>query len=277
MLNDLDQHFVRHYHYGNAGIRLNARVSMAGYERALPGRYLWHGLKRGSQDFLLWQYTLDGAGLLTGPGETHVLKAGDAMLLKIPGDHCYTVAPGEDHWEFVFVILRGSECLRIGEEVINECGMAADIYRDDELLAVANEILTQQGEHFAALSTLAYSFVMTLADKARLGGGGVPEQLRIARKYALEHFADNLQAGDLAQAANMSYGHFNREFTRAFAVSPGVYLLQLQLEKAVNLLQNSTLNMKEIALASGFSNASYFCRAFKKKYLVSPGDFRKKR
>lgn len=53
-------------------------------------------------------------------------------------------------------------------------------------------------------------------------------------------------------------------------------LKQQKLQQAVYLLDNSSLSVDRIMEKLGYNNSSYFYRAFKEKYSVSPADYRKK-
>ncbi|MFA6100609.1 MAG: AraC family transcriptional regulator [Victivallaceae bacterium] len=272
-----DEHFIRHFHYGNAGINLNSRISMTGFELARRGDYCWDGLKRGNAGFILWQYTVSGAGALKFEDKAFALHPGQAMLVKIPHDHCYQVDEQAKEWEFIFIIMRGSECLRICEEIIERRGPVANFYSSGKVLEAAEKIILHGSEKDSCeMSALAYSFAMCLGTEILINSNRTttPEPLKSAKRYALKNFGNNINVSDLAQAAGMSYSHFVREFTLNFGVSPGAYILQLQLEKAVNLLQNSTLSVKEIAIECGFASSSYFCRAFLKASGISPGKYR---
>jgi len=274
-----DEYFHRHFHYGSAGISLNSRVSMTGFELARRGSYLWNGLKRGNVEFILWQYTTGGIGELRFEDKTFTMNPGQAMLLKIPHDHCYEVCRQSKEWEFIFIILRGSECLRIGRDIIERTGPVSGFYSSPRVLETAGKIIRPDSEKDCCeMSALAYSFMMRLGAETLSNSNAAvkSEPLKLAKKYALKNFCSGIDVSDLACAAGMSYSHFVREFTLNFGISPGAYILQLQLEKAVNLLQNSTLSIKEIAIGCGFATSSYFCRSFKHRFNTPPGALRKR-
>ena len=52
------------------------------------------------------------------------------------------------------------------------------------------------------------------------------------------------------------------------------YLNNLRIEKAKEMLQNTTLKAYEISEMVGYSNTNYFYRIFKKITGVSPTDYR---
>ncbi|MBN2642757.1 MAG: helix-turn-helix transcriptional regulator [Victivallales bacterium] len=281
MLNELlhlpDKYFFRNFHYGNAGLQLNARISMAGYESPRQGNYCWNGLNRGSEEFILWQLGLAGMGELRFEDRTYVLNPGQAMLLKIPHDHCYQVYRESNEWKIIFIILRGCECMRIGAELINQLGPVSPSYNSVQVLRIANGIMNSDNENDPwKMSEAAYSLLMNMGAEYQTDSNLFPlsESLKKSRRFAMKNFTRNISVTEMAEAAGMSYSHFSREFTAHCRVSPGAFLLQLKLEKALNLLQTNALSIKEIASACGFSSVSYFCRAFSHKFNRPPGAFR---
>ena len=53
------------------------------------------------------------------------------------------------------------------------------------------------------------------------------------------------------------------------------YLNNYRLTMASRLLVSSNSSIIAIAMESGFDNLSYFNRLFKKKYKITPSEFRK--
>lgn len=68
--------------------------------------------------------------------------------------------------------------------------------------------------------------------------------------------------------------HFMRFFKRFMGTSCLNYIKNLRLEKAAELLGQDRLTPLDVSLSAGFHNLSYFYREFRKKYGVTPGDFR---
>ncbi|GAA3408051.1 helix-turn-helix domain-containing protein [Paenibacillus hodogayensis] len=69
---------------------------------------------------------------------------------------------------------------------------------------------------------------------------------------------------------------FSRRFTSAYKISPLGYLTSLRLERAGQLLQETDLNLEEIAEKCGYRNGSYISRLFASKLGIPPSEFRKK-
>ena len=54
------------------------------------------------------------------------------------------------------------------------------------------------------------------------------------------------------------------------------YLMELRLEYASSLLTNTQETISDISYFSGYNSVSYFSRGFKKKFGISPAEYRKR-
>ena len=52
------------------------------------------------------------------------------------------------------------------------------------------------------------------------------------------------------------------------------YINNYRLEKAAELLKSTAYSITDISLECGFNNLSYFNKLFKRKYHLTPRDFR---
>jgi len=53
-----------------------------------------------------------------------------------------------------------------------------------------------------------------------------------------------------------------------------LYLRELRMQRAQHLLASTFLSVKEIAFVSGINDVSTFVRTFKRRYGVTPSEFR---
>ena len=102
------------------------------------------------------------------------------------------------------------------------------------------------------------------------------EQINLALVYVHNNFGANITAEDLANESGYSIFHFHRIFKEIVGENVNNYIRNTRLEKASNLLlynQHKTIEM--IARDSGFSTGTGFSAAFKKKFSMTPKDWRK--
>lgn len=101
------------------------------------------------------------------------------------------------------------------------------------------------------------------------------EQINLALAHVHNFFGQSISAEDLAKVSGYSIFHFHRIFKEVTGESVNDYLRNTRLEKASNLLlYNQHKTIEEIALGSGFKSSTSFGAAFKKKFNLTPKQWR---
>ena len=80
---------------------------------------------------------------------------------------------------------------------------------------------------------------------------------------------------EMAQIVELSLPHFQKLFKAETGVTPIAYLRNLRLEKAREFLETKFYRLKQIGFEIGIPDASHFTRDFKKRYGVTPTEYRK--
>ncbi|WP_261381474.1 response regulator transcription factor [Paenibacillus cremeus] len=100
--------------------------------------------------------------------------------------------------------------------------------------------------------------------------------LQTARQYIDENYNYDLNLTMLAERFNYHPSYFSELFKAKVGKTFIQYLTEVRMAKAVRLLEDTSLNLWDIAELTGFSNASYFSSKFKKMYGVTPSEYRSK-
>ena len=100
-------------------------------------------------------------------------------------------------------------------------------------------------------------------------------QVRWIDEYIEANLSYRIFVDDLAQQVALSPFYFCRVFKSATGDSPHVYILRKRVEYASQLLQSNEYSILEIALSSGFSDASNFSKQFKKFTGQTPSNYRR--
>jgi len=95
-------------------------------------------------------------------------------------------------------------------------------------------------------------------------------------QYMLQNFHKQITVKEVAGIANMSESAFSHFFKKSTNRSYMKFLTEIRLSHACQLLNNTQLNVKEIAYNCGYVNLSNFNRLFKKYRKTSPLEYRKK-
>lgn len=100
-------------------------------------------------------------------------------------------------------------------------------------------------------------------------------RLHIARDFMEANALQQVTLEQAAQAACLSVHHFKRSFRALFLITPHQYLVKKRIEKAKQLLNNTSLPVADVCTATGFENASSFIRLFKQHVGTTPLSYRK--
>lgn len=100
-------------------------------------------------------------------------------------------------------------------------------------------------------------------------------QLATAITFIENNYVSAIKISRIAAMAFLSERHFIRVFKQLYKVTPTEYIIQHRLGHACNLMNNTSLGITQIALESGFGDLAYFSRLFKKRFGITPKEFRK--
>ncbi|MBP1755840.1 MAG: hypothetical protein H6Q59_2238 [Firmicutes bacterium] len=92
-------------------------------------------------------------------------------------------------------------------------------------------------------------------------------------RYIKEHEAE-VTIQDLVQKFHYNEDYFNRLLKRREGVTYSAYLQRIRLEKARELLEETSLSIEEIIEQCGYHNKGFFYRIFAQKYGMTPAKLR---
>lgn len=102
------------------------------------------------------------------------------------------------------------------------------------------------------------------------------DKLKLALAYIQEHYAEPITIRQLADLCGFSQVHFMNIFKAAIGSTCIEYLVEYRLAHAALDLQETDHSIMQVALDNGFQNTSYFNRAFKSQYAVTPSAYRRR-
>lgn len=100
------------------------------------------------------------------------------------------------------------------------------------------------------------------------------EAITHAVRYVIAHFREEIRLESLLKLTGMSRATFSRQFKIHAGRTFSEFLNRLRLQTACRELEESERGVLEIALASGFTQVSFFNRIFRRQHRCSPTEYR---
>jgi len=104
-----------------------------------------------------------------------------------------------------------------------------------------------------------------------------PALLERIKSYTDANLDRDIKVSDLARELNLSSSYLRHLIKSNMNVSFTQYLLDKRIEKAIELLENSDLKIRDISLKTGFNDQNYFARVFRKRTGITATEYRNKR
>lgn len=274
--------------YGSYGYRFSdptlqslAQIWSLGWDEQTSALYDWDGTNRRDTGKFIFQYTISGKGSIDIDGETYELTPGQAFIVNIPGNYRYYLPDDSESWEFMYITLYGDVVKKYWNDIQNEIGHILHFQPDSKpvlyLLHLLELAATRKIANAHQASGFAYQFTMELITycsnlEKRLSQW--PEGIVKAAVFAKSHYSEEIGPDEMAASSGMSRYHFTRQFKEWTNQTPVQYLTDIRIKKAKELLQNTKYSTEDIAGLTGYKNANYFTKVFKKVTGTSPGKFR---
>lgn len=221
----------------------------------------------------LIHYVHSGKGTYRYDGKTYNLSAGDAFLIY-PGDVTFYQADGEEPWEYSWVEFAGAavpKYLSSTSFTKDSPVMRGVTAADAPMLALSSASNDNPYELSARLMAVLSAFVI-----------GTPQTVSMADeyiKYALNyihtiHYHNNITVTELSNYVGINRSYLCRLFKEKLGLSPKRYITEFRMKTAAKLLEETNLNIGQVALSAGFEDQLYFSTTFKSFYGHSPTQHR---
>jgi AraC-like DNA-binding protein len=228
------------------------------------------------------QYLVRGAATLVAPGRRRQrLEAGDVVLIG-PSAKPISLVPDPSRNNHIHAVDFAGAIIERWDRA-NFFGTLPKVVHagfDENLLGLVAKLveLARSDPPSASrlMSGLLSNFLARLEIASRLGiGTGIQRQLVQDARYLLsDPLQDQYALDAVADQLGVSYSWFRRSFRIQTGQTPLEYRTQKRLERAFQLLADSSLPVGAIALRLGFSSQSYFTRMFRRETGLSPSVWR---
>lgn len=144
---------------------------------------------------------------------------------------------------------------------------------EEELVTVLEEALRRIDEQIKPgtneLPDRAEEMEENFAENIRMNA--VTEYIRT---YIEKHYMEDISLQEVAGNLNYSDAYFCKLFKQCFDKSFVVYLSEYRIQQAKQLLEDVSINIKDISTKVGYRDSNYFAKVFKRMAGVTPSEYR---
>lgn len=237
-----------------------------------------HRMQRDAPDDYLLIYCRSGQGWLETPDGRFEVAGGDLLVLPKGRPHAYG-ADERRPWSIFWVHLDGTlieEYLRpLGKSPRLRIGVQPRLLAEfDALLGLRRQGLSLP--HFIHAAHLLQSLLTSLAlrpVRASLKSGRVLD-IEAVQAMMRDHLHDALNLDDLAAQFKLSRFHFAKTYRALTGQAPIQDFIRLKMAHACRLLDEGSLEVRQVAEQLGYADPYYFSRLFKRVVGMAPTHYR---
>lgn len=136
----------------------------------------------------------------------------------------------------------------------------------------------ERSQDIAHISTLNYAMLVDFTERVAQNKipQGMSSEIFKCIQFISHHVNEPIQVGDVANYIGKSRSYLTGKFKKELGFDVGSFIMRCRLEEAKSLLTYSDKPLSEISNYLCFSSQSYFQNVFKKKYGITPAQYRKK-
>ena len=158
----------------------------------------------------------------------------------------------------------------VSRTILNVGGKVADFYHLTNQFSKATEELDDIYSFSLWLTDVLTDFINSVIKKRQKLGN-----IYKAVEYIDQNLTKKLSVSEIASVVAMSKSRFSVAFHQEMGVPFSKYIASARVERAKELLNNTSLSLSEIAMQLGFFDQSHFTRTFKNVVGVTPSGYTK--
>ncbi len=201
------------------------------------------------------------------------LSGGDVFFTVPKVLHTFSVEQGYQHFWICFVGDSAAKILSLFNVPTTELSHFRISSEEDYIFA--KNALSQAFETTSEKCAVSALFTVLSALKIPSSKHTLSHAEK-AENFMQNNYYQHITIEDIAALLYISEKHLCRIFKKKYGIPPQRYLLELRMNKARELILNTDLLIKEIAVSVGYSSPFTFSEAFSNVFGYSPSSLRRK-
>lgn len=257
-------------------------VLFAGESQTKPS----HQLGPKIYDYYLIHIILSGKGRFHYQGTEIEIHVGDSFLIEPEQLVSYT-SDEEDPWHYQWIAFRGEEADSLVAHLQNSPHYPIIQARNWRSIAkwytriqysLKSKSPSLHLESIGYLHLLFAAYQRTMHPATQQQAINISKQQHIVQQvlhYLSTQYAEPITIENMAQHLGYNRAYLSRLFKKSTRVSPATFLLKYRVDKARLLMrERQELTIEQIAASTGFHDALYFSKQFRRFYRMSPTSYR---
>ncbi len=219
-----------------------------------------------------------GAGWASiGPHSVRVVP-GSALIVPARTPHRYGAA-ADAPWTIWWCHVRGSDAAELVANIVSQHGVVASLRDPDRVVPLAQNIVAElerdaSPQRLVSIAGAAWNLLTQIGTDRILRDRGEPVERAIA--YLNETLGESIKVSEIAALVGVSTSHLSALFKRATGGGVLAYQTGLRMRRAKQLLDTTSLTVREVALEVGYHDPLYFSRHFRRHQGQSPRQYRER-
>lgn len=217
------------------------------------------------RSYYLIHYVASGKGVFECEGKRFELSSGDAFIIE-PNKIVHYMADEKDPWHYIWIGFTAQIKLhgKLDRLVVREDGL------EDAFFSMRRVYGMQKGrEDF--LTSCIWRVISLLKEKEKTKTLDYVER---AKAYMEAGYSGKIRISELSRSLNLERTYFSALFKEKTGKSPQTYLTELRLSRGAELITRYGLSPTEASGAVGYSDLFSFSRMFKRRYGISPTEYK---
>ncbi|MEN6384523.1 MAG: AraC family transcriptional regulator [Phycisphaerales bacterium] len=224
-------------------------------------------------------YTISGKGKFTLNSKDYPLHYGSLSVFGPNVPYRY-VTDIENPMEQIFIIFIGSQAKELLEKSRLKENAAVSVSNPESTLSILKQLLENGFNQNTYTQEICCNYLKSiLLEQASISNNLYSKSVSFESFLKCKTFLENNftrieSSNQLAEECCMDIRYIARLFRKYEHKKPHECLIHLKMNKAANLLITSKLNVNQIARMAGIKDAYHFSRLFKRRFKVSPTEYR---
>lgn len=261
--------------------KLEVGLAFSGSQSCLPN----YSYGPAVRDHYILHYIIEGKGTLKINEETYSLEAGDLFIIPKNKSTFYQ-ADEHEPWHYCWLGIDGYQANTYlsQSDLMTHYHLKNITHSDFYRQFCSLYDLAQSGQDTPPYFNLTGQLYLMLhhltQDFPKKKSDSIPHSqvyCQQAITYMSHYYGQPITITEVCHSLNLSRGYLHKIFIKEIGQSPKQFLSALRLNKACQLLAETSYSITIIAHSVGYEDVLTFSKAFKKSFNLSPSRYRNKK